>query len=253
MSAIDPKYIARNNFDKSIEICKKNIDRFKGKENEKKYQLMLKELESAKKKLNEAIEKSRSIKMKDDKTFYESFVQGNETVVTLAWLGDKINAEREKGEIAEDQSVDLSTQAVDVHYDFVEKTKKAGKDLLNGKGISKGVINALFGICIGELLTKGVTSLLVKKGIMSESMGLVGLAKLGIANLPKVWAAIKTGLAAAWNFSALSVIGVGALGLAIAIPKVKHLIDKTKKKCKEANEFENNINEMINSQATLAI
>lgn len=253
MTAIDPKYIAKSNFDNAIKTCQKSVDKFKGSERQKKYVLMLNELKSAKQKLDDAIEKTKSITMKDGKTFYESFVEGNESAVTLAWLGDKINNERSKGEVTTDQAVDVSTNEVDVHYDFVDRTKKAGKDLFDGKGIAKGLVNATIGVMVGELLTKGVTSLLVKNGVMSEAMGLVGLGKMGIANLPRLLPALKTGALAVWNFSPIIGVAIPALIALKAVPMVKHFVDKTKSKVKEASQFENNINEMVSKQGSLAI
>ena len=258
MSAINPKYIQKQNFGKAIDTCKKQSDKYKNDPvRSAKYNKMLTELQSAKTKLDNAIEASKTIDIIVDstttppttKSFYELYIESKDATVSLDFLEDQLSKDKLSGKVADSNAnFDTDANEVELKVDFIDRTKQGLKDIFNGRGLSNGLVGACIGVGIGELLSKGVTSMLVKQGIMSSSMGLFGLAKLGVTNLPGLWSAISGGATALWGFSpvlAVAMAGVAALKI---IPAVKHLKDKIVGSVKSANQLETDLNKMIGSQ-----
>ncbi len=246
MASVNPGLIAKADFDVAIKLAKQQASKFKDNEaKEKKYKVAQQELENAKAKLDALIEKTKSITMSSGNSFYVDYVQASESSVNLVWLSDKLAEKEAEMTSGAPTSVDVATNEIEPHYDFIDGTKKAGKDLLNGKGLSNGLFKATLGVGVGELLAKGVTSYLAKEGIMQSSLGLFGLGKLGITNLPTAFTALQTGMTALWGFSPLIVVAGGAMVAIKAVPAIKHLIDKISAKTKENYKFEEEVNKMI--------
>lgn len=257
MTAIDPKLIQKRNFDNAIRTCQTQCNKFTNDPvRQAKYNKMLEELKDAKKKLDNAIKATKNIDIVVDATttsptttkFYDAYIAASEDTVTLDFLESKLSEEKTAGRVAEDTELDTKTNDVELKVDFIDRTKQGLKDIFDGKGLSNGLVGACVGVGIGELLAKGVTSVLVKQGIMQSSMGLFGLAKLGVTNLPGLWSAISSGATALWGFSpvvAVAMAGVAALKL---IPAVKHLKDKVVGRVKSANQLETDLDEMIKKQ-----
>lgn len=251
MTAIDPKLIQKGNFDKAIKTCQKQCNNFTNDPvRHAKYDKMLEELKEAKKKLDKAIDATKKIYVDPTKeeSFYDAYIASLKDTVTLDFLESKLSEEKTAGRVAEDTELDTKTNDVELKVDFIDRTKQGLKDIFDGKGLSNGLVGACVGVGIGELLAKGVTSVLVKQGIMQSSMGLFGLAKLGVTNLPGLWSAISSGATALWGFSpvvAVAMAGVAALKL---IPAVKHLKDKVVGRVKSANQLETDLDEMIKKQ-----
>lgn len=254
--AVDPKEIAQKDFDSCIRMANTQANKFKDNPvKAKKYKDAAADLRNAKAKLDELLDKAKQMKISDGSggttTIYDKYVNAKGDAVTLAWLNCEIIA-HESEIVSGPVDYDAEVNEIDVHYDFIDATKKVGHDLLNGKGLSKGLAGAAVGIGIGELLTKGVTSLLAKEGIIQSSMGLFGLGKLGITNLPTAFTALQTGMTALWGFSPLIVVAGGAFIALKGIPAIKQLIDKAvtkyKSKVDENNKFEKDVNDLIASR-----
>lgn len=247
METLSPEFLTKASFPKAIELCQKQEGKYKTQEVKKaKYAQMRKKLEKAQEKLDNAIEETRSIKI-GDTTFFDSFIKGKEDAVSLTWLGTKL--EEQKAGITDGKAPDVGTPDVDVvHIDFVDRTKQVWHDLTHGKGIAKGLFTAAAGICVGEVLTQGVTASLVRDGIMQSSMGLVGLGQLGLQNLPLAWNAISGAITGLFAWSPVAVVAAGALAALKVIPAIRGLVDKVKAKAKSATEFETGIQKLVQEQ-----
>lgn len=253
MTAIIPELIAKGNFDSSIIIARKTAEKFKSNEGKaNKYKRMQAMLESTKKKLDNAIEKTKSIMLSSGKSFYEEYVQADESSVTLAWLGTKLGEKSSEITSGSPSEIDVTAESFVGHYDFIDRTKKVGSDLLNGKGISNGLVKTCIGVGVAELLTQGITSYLTKQGIMSASLDLIGLGKLGIANIPTAIAGLKAGIGALWGVSMVGLVAGGVFVALKTIPAIKHLVDKAKANHKDNHALEDNIENMIKGQTVLS-
>ena len=257
--AFNPQEIQQGNFDSVIKLCSDQARKFKDNPDKaKKYEEEKKKLQKAKTKLADTIEATKNIKMKSGKTFYEEFIDGKENLVTLFYLSEKIEKEKSAGTIditatvankVDIDKISFDTPEVQTTYDMVDKTKSFGNQILNGKGASKWLTRGCFGVMIGELLAQGITSSLVAEGIMGSSMGLFGVAKLGIVEgLPALWTSLGTGLTALAGFSPV-LLGAGAAAAAlIAIPLIKKVVDKVKTKHKNEVAFDQGVQKLLTAQ-----
>lgn len=244
MAEVNPSLIAKKDFDSVINLANKQASKFKDNPiKAKKYTDAALELKSAKQKLEALITKTKTITITkpDGSTdfFYNVYVQGKESNATIAWLMAELES-HESEMVGGAPDIDIEVNEIDTHYDFVDATKKVGYDMLNGKGLSKALVGATIGVGVSELLAKGVTSVLAKEGIVQSSMGLFGLAKLGIKSLPAAMTSLGSGMSMLWGFSPVAVVAGGALVALKAVPAIKHLIDKAVAKFK-SNAAENNL------------
>ncbi len=251
MAAFDPNNLTKASLPEAIKICINRENIYKDKEvKKKKYEDMRKVFEKAQKTLDKAIEKTRTIKMDGDKSFYEEFVSGNETAVSLSWLGMKLAEQREH--IREGEAPNLGEfGSVAYKYDFIDKTKQVGIDFTKGKGLAKGITNVAVGVLVGELLTQGVTAFLTKKGIMDGAMGLIGLGKLGIEFAPTAWQAITMAATSLAGWSMPIVVAGATLAAVKAVPMIRSLVEKVKAKHKEAGAFDANMQKLIAEQKVM--
>lgn len=248
METLSPELLTKASFPKAIELCKKQETKFKNQEVKKqKYAQMRKKLEKSKEKLENAIEATKSIKMDSGKYFFDEFVSGKEEAVSLAWLGQKL--EEQKDKITEGKAPSVSVGEIDVvHVDFVDQTKQVWHDLTHGKGLAKGLFTAVAGIGIGEVLTQGITSSLVKEGVLQSSMGLVGLGQMAWQNLPMAWQAISGAMTSFFAWSPIAAVSAGALIALKAVPMIRGMVDRIKNKAKSVGEFDNNMKKLIEEQ-----
>lgn len=244
MAEVNPRLIAKKDFDSMITLANKQANKFKDNPiKAKKYTDAALELRNAKTKLETLIDKTKAITVtKTDGTeekFYNLYVRDNQDNATIEWLMTELEG-HESEIVGGAPAYDADVNEIDTHYDFIDATKKVGHDMLNGKGLSKALVGATIGVGVGELLSKGVTSVLAKEGIMQSSMGLFGLAKLGIKSLPAGLSALGSGMSMLWGFSPVAVVAGGALVALKAVPAIKHLVDKVVAKFK-SNAAENNL------------
>lgn len=245
MAEVNPSLIAKKDFDAVINLANKQANKFKDNPiKAKKYTDAALELKSAKTKLETLIAKTKSDEFKVNDvsgavSFYDKYVADKEDVATLDWLMGEISA-HESEFVSGTPTYDAEVNDINTHYDFVDATKKVGHDMLNGKGLSKVLVGATIGVGVSELLTKGVTSVLAKEGIVQSSMGLFGLAKLGIKSLPAGLSALGSGMSMLWGFSPVAVVAGGALVALKAVPAIKRLVEKAVTKFK-SNAAENNL------------
>ena len=254
MAEFDPNSLTKASLPEAIKTCKKYETKYKDKEiKKKKYEDMRNVFEKAQTTLDKAINATKNIQMASGKSFYEEFVKGNEMSVSLCWLGTKLNEERINGNVASGDDPNFgSFSNVEFHYDFIDGTKQVWHDFTHGKGLSKGLATVAGGVLVGELLTKGITSLLVKKGILEGSMGLLGLGQLGIQYAPMAWQALTSAAGAVAAWSSVLPIAAGAFVAVKAIPVIKNLVDKVKAKFKEAGAFDENMEKLVAGQKTLS-
>lgn len=248
METLSPELMTAASFPKAIDLCKKQETKFKSQEVKKqKYAQMRKKLETAQEKLEKAVEATKTIKMNDDKTFFDSFVKGKESAVSLLWLGEKL--EEQKSNIKEGKVPNVEAYDIDVaHIDFVDQTKQVMHDFLHGKGLSKGLFTAVAGVGIAEVLSQGITASLVRNGVMQSSMGLMGLGKLAWQNLPVAWQAISGAMTNLFAWSPIAVVAGGALIALKALPMIRGMIDKVAAKVKSKTEFEHGIQKLMQEQ-----
>lgn len=245
MAEVNPSLIAKKDFDEMINLANKQANKFKDNPvKAKKYTNAALELRSAKTKLETLIDKTKNeFKVNDgsggEMSFYDKYVTGKENVATIEWLTDLI-ATHESEIVSGAPVYDAEVNEINTHYDFIDATKKVGHDMLNGKGLSKALVGATIGVGVSELLAKGVTSVLAKEGIVQSSMGLFGLAKLGIKSLPAGLSALGSGMSMLWGFSPVAVVAGGALVALKAVPAIKRLVEKAVTKFK-SNTAENNL------------
>ena len=261
---IDPEQVQKGVFSKVITLCESKINLLKGKpDRAKKYEKLKDVYQSAQSKLRKCIEKTKEIKLAnptdpDKPSFYDEYIKGKDEFVSLSWLSSKLNAVKNNGELAEGEGVkvatlDMKTKTVDVRYDFVDATKNVMNQITKGTGISNKITKGCLFVCLGELLSHGVTAALAQQGIMQGSMGLIGLGKLGLAQLPKLLPIIKTGAAMFMGLPQLALAAGGAFALFKGIPMVKGYIDKVKKNHKNAQAFDKGMKDILNQQQQNAL
>ena len=235
----------------SIKLCQQQERKFKDQNvKRKKYELMRAQCEKAQAELDSAINATRAITMASGKSFYEEYINGRDTTVSLVKLQTLLNDH--ESEMTTAHAITIGDHVIQPNLDFIDETKQLGSDFYRGRGIAKGLLTASAGLCIGEFLTKGITTLLTKQGIMGGAMGLLDLGKLGIEHLPAVWQALSGAASTLWASAPFGVIMGGvALGLA-TLPVVKNIIDKVKAKHKEAHAFEDGLNKLMVEQKVLS-
>ena len=248
METLSPEILTQASFPKAIDLCKKQEAKFKNQEVKKqKYSQMRKKLEKSREKLDDTIEATKSIEMKSGKKFFDEFVSGKEEAVSLEWLGKKL--EEQKDNIKEGKVPSIASSEIDVvHVDFVDQTKQVWHDLTHGKGLAKGLFTAVAGIGIGEVLTRGITSSLVKEGVLQSSMGLMGLGQMAWQNLPMAWQSISGAMSSFFAWSPIAAVSAGALIALKAVPMIRGMVDRIKSKAKSVGEFENNMKKLIEEQ-----
>ena len=257
MSAIDSGIFSEKTFKKAIELCDSKISLLKNKpEQAEKFKKLKNSIQETEKRQKQIIEKTKTIKLvnptdPNKPTFFDEYIAGKENIVSLCWLGSKLNEAKNAGELEQSsiavvEGMDFKTKAIDPHYDFVDRTKSVMKQFLNGTGVSKQVAKGCIFAGLGELLSRGVTGYLAQEGIMQSAMGLVGLGKLGISQLPKLLPILQTGLTMVMGLPQLTLIAGGALAIIKGVPMIKKHIDKVKKKFKNANAFDKGMSELMN-------
>lgn len=264
MAPISPSQIQSGNFKAAITLCDSKISLLKNKpDRAKKYEALKKAYQAAQTKLNKIVEKCKTIKLAsptdpNKPTFFDEYIAGKEAMVTLAWLSTKLEAVKDAGGIVAEsiavvEGLDFKAKEVDVHYDFIDATKNLTKQITNGTGVSKTITRSCLFVALGELLSRGVTSVLAGSGIMSGSMGLVGLGKLGISQIPKLWPILQSGAQMLMGLPQLTLIAGGAFALFKGIPMIKKHIDGVKKKHKNAQAFDKGMEELMNNQQAHAM
>lgn len=259
MTTVSADKLYKNKFSSAIMLCDSKINLLKDKpERAKKFEALKKSYQDAQAKLKKAIEKTKDIKLAnptDPKkpSFYEEFISGKEEFVSLCWLSSKLNSLKDNGELADGEeakanAIDTKTKDVDVKYDFVDATKNVVKQVTNGTGVSKKIAKGCLFVSIGEILSRGVTAAMAQKGIMQGSLGLIGLGKLGVAQLPKLLPILQTGVKMFMGLPQLSLIAGGAFAVFKGIPMIKQHIDKVKKNHKNAQAFDKGMEEILNQQ-----
>ena len=246
--------VSKADLEKSIKLCKDKEKEFKDKEILKaKYTKMREKFEEAQKTFDEWIEKTKSMKLNTgaDKTLYSEYIAGKEATLSLVELKNIQNAHISEKD-GDWESLDPNNTTIEAKVDFVDKMKQVGHDFLHGKGLAKGVVTTAIGVCIAELLTQGVTSYLVSKGIMGSAMGLMGLGQLGLQALPGVLTAVGGGIAAFTGISSIVAVTAGIAAVGLAVPVITNAINKVKKKYKEAHNFDKNMQELAEKQASLS-
>ncbi len=176
--------------------------------------------------------------------YIETICDGKRANLTLAWIGSQ----------CESKGVDLSSAGINLADDsditpknvrrsIFDIGKDCGSNLVNGKGKAVGLAYGLLGVSIADAATKGVTTLLAKKGIMSESLNLFGLVKKGVLALktswPSIMSNITTGATAVWGAVPLAVCTFGAFALLKLVPVIKRKVQQLNKKAKGLNVEKN--------------
>lgn len=257
MAFLEIKHMDESLFSKAIDICMKQERRFKDKEVKKKrYTAMREKFEKGKETFRQLIEITKTIKVKDgteEVSFFDKFIKGKESTLTIAKIyalkeahSADITADTKENA---DKIVDDDTM-VDLHEDFIDDVKQVGHDILHGKGLGKGIMTASLGVCAVELLTHGITSQLTKQGIMQGSMGLLGLGKMGLEALPGAWQGITSAFTAFAGWSPVAAITGGVFVAAAVIPLVTNMVKKIQDKNKEARAFGENMNKLVEEQAS---
>ena len=209
----------------------------------------------AKAKLEETITKLKTTPDPASQTgasYYDTMFAGiSEDTLTMAYIGTKMFGTS----FVIDFSDVPAYANINLNHNFIDKTKDFANEVLDGKGRAVGFTNGLLGLGIADVATKGITSVLVKKGIMDTSLGLFGLAQKGLEMLPSILPSVGSSLAA---FFSPSIIGWAIIGGALAakaLPAVKRVLNKIKNSLKAdfgvQKQFENNLEELYNAQPIL--
>lgn len=204
-----------------------------------------------KERLKTIIEKLKAIKLEDDRTFYDAYVSGKDDFVSFERLSELLSAHR--GDIKEESlatvdGLDLSTKTQNTRYDIIDYTKKVAKDLTTGGSLSKKIQKGCLFTFFGELLSQGITSALVKRGVMDYSMGLIGLGKLGIQKAPLLLPYLEQGAMMIAGMPQLALIAGGAFLVMKGIPLIKRSINKVKEKMQNAKAVDKKYEEIVMQQ-----
>lgn len=259
MTTINPDSLHKGKFSAAIMLCDSKIALLKNKpDRAKKYEALKKAYQEAQTKLKTAIDATKNINIanptdKNKPSFYNEFISGKEEFVSICWLSSKLNSMKDNGELAAGEeskvdALDLSVKTVDVKYDFIDATKNAVKHFTNGTGASKKIAKGCLFVSIGELLSRGVTAFLAKKGIMDGSLGLIGLGKLGLAQLPKLVPIVQTAAKMFMGLPQLTLAAGAAFAVFKGVPKIKKFVDNVKKNNKNAQAFDKGMEDILNKQ-----
>ncbi len=167
-----------------------------------------------------------------ENSYLTAFFEGKESAVTLAQVGivlkDKdvsaLDAEF-KTEIASGD-LEISPNAT-VQRTFMDRVKNLTGDIKYGKGKAVGLAKVMLGMGALSFATKGVTSALAKKGVISSSLSLFDLAGMGIERLPSLFSSIVSGATQVFNFSPIGFALVGGFLAIKALPKIRSFFQKT--------------------------
>ena len=258
--AISPETLYRGQFAKAIMLCDQKIKYYKNKpEKAKKFEKLRDAYRESQSKVNAIIEKTKTIELvhPTDSTkpsFYDEFVSGKEDFVSLCWLSSKLTSMKSAGELTTSteavvDTLDFTAKNPDVKWDITDTTKSIWNQFKNGTGVSQKVLKGSLFVCLGELLTQGITSALAKEGIMQGAMGLIGLGKLGVAQLPKLLPFVESGIGFILGLPHLALIGGGVAAVVATVPAVKKMIDKVKKKHKNAEAFDKGMEQIEAEQS----
>ena len=264
MTTVDPGKLQKGKFSKAIALCDSKIGLLKNKpDRAKKYEALKKAYQDAQAKVRKAIDATKEIKLanptnQDKPSFYDEYISGKEEFVSLCWLSSKLNEVKNSGGLATGEEVkvsviDTKSKEVDVKYDFVDATKNVVNQVTNGTGVAKKIAKGCLFVSLGEILSRGVTAALAQNGIMQGSLGLVGIGKLGISQLPKLLPILQKGLTMFMGLPQLSLIAGGAFAVFKGIPMIKKHIDKVKKNHKNAQAFDKGMDEILNQQQQTAL
>lgn len=265
MKELNPEELYQDNIPKAIKLLSDEIGRTKNPDKKAKLEKALKELKNLPNRLEEVINKTKKVKLVNatkanntEKTFYKEFIEGNEHLVDLIWLRSKMESEKAKGNIDASTTAEADSVAkekaktLDVKFSFVDRTKSVANQILSGKGISKWLSRGFLAVGIGEIMSQGVTSLLAKEGIMKSATGLFGVAKIGVEALPKLWPILTNGVQMIMGLPNPVLFAGAGLAVVHGIPMVKNLVDKIRKRHKEAHAFENGMENLLKSQQAQA-
>lgn len=253
MSTVSLGSLSEKGLEKALEVCDKQISKFKNDPDRvEKYKRYKKEIEKTQEKLSKVKEKTKKIEYEDGSNFHKKWVEGKETCVSLCYLKEKIN--KEKNKFTKDSPTikdsEFDAPEIDIKYDCFDKMKALGKQILEGRGFSKFLVGGCVGLGLAEALSWGTSAILTKKAIMTGATGLFGLAKFGIS---KLFAACEVqDLAGFMGFigeQITSWAGVTALGVGVGagllalttIPIVTKLVKKIKGKAKDNRALEEGI------------
>ncbi len=264
MGQINPEELWGGNFKSAIKLCDTKIALLKNKpDRAKKYEALKKAYVEAQGKLDKVIEKTKVIKLvhptdPEKPYFFDEYVAGKQSFISLCWLSSKLAEVKNNGGIDAESvaivdSLDFKTKNPDVHYDFIDATKNVTKQITNGTGVSKQITKGCLFVFLGELLSRGVTSFMAGKGIMDSSMGLIGLGKLGLSQIPKLAPILQSGLSMLAGLPPLSLFAGSAFIAFKGIPMIKKHIDNVKKKFKNGQAFDKGMEELMNSQAQVSM
>ena len=258
---LKPGEIQKGSFPETYKLLDAQIKKYNNDPVKKKfYENIKSRVKDAEKSCNSLIEKSKQIMLKDPadptktKSFFDLYVSGKEQFVSLLWFSDKIGSEERLGNIDHTAStvniasLSYDNGSVNTKPDFIDKTKSVWHQFTHQKGIAKFLANGCLAVGLGEVISKGVTSYLVKEEIVKSSMGLFGLVEMGIDKLPLLSEALSFGMNTIWNFSPLAVGLAGGFIALKAIPLARGLVDKLKAKHKDANALETGIKKVLNDQ-----
>ena len=257
-------------FDKSIELLKGEMAKLgtpktaKAKTKVEKYKNAITVFENAKAKLNSVIAQLKAtpdpLSTSDpQESYFDTLFKGKEDAVTLTYIGTVLSgkglniADFDKSGIA-DAKADMSR--VNLNHNFIDTTKEFTDEVAKGKGRAVGLTNALLGIGIADTATKGITTLLAKKGIMEGSLSLFGLAKKGFTFIPSLFPSIQAGATTLFSACPAGWILLGGAVALKAIPVIKRTVDKISSSLKSdygaQGKFDANIQKFVAEQPALA-
>ncbi|MBO5344634.1 MAG: hypothetical protein J6A51_01935 [Clostridia bacterium] len=255
--------------DKAIKALQDEITKLGTPKNSKtktkieKYNAAIKVFENAKSKLSSVIAQLKKtpdpLSTSDpQESYFDTLFKGKEDAVTLTYIGSVLTgkglniADFDKSGIDESK-VDMAK--INLNHNFIDTTKEFTDDVAKGKGKAVGLTNALLGIGIADIATKGITTLLAKKGIMDGSLSLFGLLGRGFEAIPGILPSIQAG---ASTIFAACPMGWALLGGAVAlkvIPVVKRAVDKIRANLKSdygaQDRFNANMSKILADQPQL--
>ena len=173
-------------------------------------------------------------------SYIDEFFAGQTDGLTLARIGTVLTG-KDTTALSDELKTDLAPSGsiaddkpITIQRTFMDRVKDLGRDTFSGKGKALGAAKAitLFGMLAG--ITRGVTGLLADKLLIPGSMGLIGLAKLGISKLPALGTMIGEGATMAFGFCPEMMIAFGAAGALVAVPWVLRKLKVAGTKVKDA-------------------
>ncbi len=272
MENVNPADIQEGSFKQALKLCKDQADKFKDNPLRKaKYEKALEGYKKAQAKMSEDLEKCKNIKMvagvtkhdgtltTDGESFYDAFIGSRRSLVTLNWLGSKIEEQRMLGNIKEAESaaaganvntMSFTVADIEVKYDAFDRIKKFMGDMGSGKGISNFLLNGCLIAGASDILARFVTGRL---GLLSQPTGILGVGSMLVQNAPTIWSAICSGVGSVWAFSPVIAVAAGGFLALKGIPMVKGWIDKAVKKSKDKHIYEKGMEKLMAEQDARAL